>query len=205
MAIEQTRRQQAIGAIDEYLLAAGICIRTSKPGGGILGYPAALLLLCAADAIGQGALPNNRKDTRLDVLGNPLFGQVLTYAQADQVTKWYRHLLAHSATMAAGVHLEPDAVGEPFEFDTTDAPVLIRVGALHRIVSAAWARVDKETFEPPCPKSNSLPDPAARPLAFDSTLTHAVSGVINLNREQSSLTPASDSEASPPVSAFPDS
>jgi hypothetical protein len=42
-------------------------------GGGILGYPATLLLLCATDAIGHGLLPGNGRSTRLDVLKHPPF------------------------------------------------------------------------------------------------------------------------------------
>ena len=44
----------------------------------VLGYPAALLLLCSVDAIGQGVLPKTQELTRLDVLADPLFDSVLT-------------------------------------------------------------------------------------------------------------------------------
>jgi hypothetical protein len=164
VAIEQSSRDQAVGAIDEYLVAAGICIKTTKPNGG----------MCATDAIGHGVLPANGDFTRLDVLADPLFGSVLTVAQAKQVKEWYRNCLVHSAMIAVGVNLEADAQGKPFEFDTCDAPVLIRVGKLYEIVSNVWARMDKATFSaPPPPKQ---PDPHAR-LGSVFTFTAASSGV----------------------------
>ena len=188
MAAEKSLREQAIGVIDEYLRAADICIKTAKPGGGILGYPAALLLLCATDAIGHGVLSDNREFTRLDVLADPLFGRALTLDQARQVKKWYRHLLAHTGTMALGVHLEPDGQGPPFEFDTTGAPVLIRVGNLHEIVSNAWRQVNKATFNPPS-ASGTQPDPAALPPGRVSSLSPAASGVVPLPGHSSGGTP----------------
>lgn len=178
MAAEKSLREQAIGVIDEYLRAADICIKTAKPGGGILGYPAVLLLLCATDAIGHGVLPSNEEFTRLDVLADPLFGPALLPDQVKKVKNWYRHLLAHTGTMALGVHLEPDAHGLPFEFDTTGAPVLIRVGKLHEIVSKAWGQVNKATFNPP--GSKTKPDPAALSSRWVSSLSTAVSGVVSL-------------------------
>jgi len=179
VAAEKSLREQAIGVIDEYLRAADICIKTAKPGGGILGYPAALLLLCATDAIGHGALPDNGQFTRLDVLADPLFGPALSADQARQVKNWYRHLLAHTGTMALGVHLEPDAQGLPFDFDSTGAPVLIRVGKLHEVVRSAWGRVNKVMFNPPS-ASKTQPAPTALPPGWDSSVSSAVSGVVSM-------------------------
>ncbi len=179
MAAEKSLREQAIGVIDEYLRAADICIKTTKPGDGILGYPAVLLLLCATDAIGHGVLADNGEFTRLDVLAEPLFGPALTADQARNVKNWYRNLLTHTGTMALGVHLEPDALGLPFEFDTTGAPILIRVGKLHAIVSNAWGHVNKATFNPPS-TNKKRPDPAALPPGWISSLSPAASGVVSL-------------------------
>ena len=103
MAVEKSRQEQAIGVINEYLTAADICIKNERSGSGVLGYPAALLLLCSVDALGQGVLPKTQELTRLDVLADPLFDSVLTVDQARQLKNWYRHLLTHTGTMAVGV------------------------------------------------------------------------------------------------------
>jgi len=187
MTTEDAIREQAITAIGEYLRASEICIDTVKSGGG-LGYAATLLLLCAADAIGHGVLPDNGDFTRLDVLADPLFDQVLSPDQARQVKNWYRHLLAHTATMAIGVHLEPGAQGMPFEFDSMGAPVLIRVGKLHEIVSTAWGRVEKAKFNPPGARGKQ-PDLTARPLDWGTSLSHAASGVTSILGSASARTP----------------
>ncbi len=178
MTTESTTREQAITAIDEYLRASEICINVMKSNGG-LGYAATLLLLCATDAIGHGVLPDNGDSTRLDVLAGPPFDNVLSVDQARQVKNWYRHLLTHTATMAIGVYLEPDVSGAPFDFDNQGAPVLIRVGKLHEIVSAAWERVDKASFNPPSARRKQ-PNPVALPPEWNSSLSSAVSGVVPL-------------------------
>ncbi len=62
-------KDQWITAVEQHLITAKWCIDTANHGGGILGYSAALLLLCTTDAIGHGLLPPiDRKHTRLDVL-----------------------------------------------------------------------------------------------------------------------------------------
>jgi hypothetical protein len=68
--------------------------------------------------------------------------------------------------MARGVHLEPDAQGLPFEFDTTDARVLIRVGKLHKIVSSAWGQVNRATFNPPRARDATRSDCASARVGF---------------------------------------
>jgi len=173
-----TPKEQAIEAIDEYLIAARACIDTRKPDGGILGYPAALLLLCATDAIGHGVLqPKNGQHTRLDVLKQSPFNLHLTDGQVGNITRWYRHLLAHNGTIAVGVFMEPDTQGQPFDFDRSGAPMLIRVPVFYGIVEGAWQRQDKTAFNPP-PATGAQPDPSARPAAFFSTLSPAASGVV---------------------------
>ena len=54
MTVWNDRTDLSGEVVEEYLLAAEICLNTMKPGGGVLGYPAVLLLLCVVDAIGQG-------------------------------------------------------------------------------------------------------------------------------------------------------
>ncbi len=176
MANVKSRREQAIGVIDEYLRAAKICIDTMKPDGSMLGYPATLLLLCATDAIGNGVKSGTNGDTRLDVLATSLFNNVLHTYQVKHFTEWYRNLLAHTATLAVGVHLEPDAQGQVFEFHKPDAPVLIRVAKLYEVVSDAWKQVkDTAIFNPP-PERNRAKSAAG----WVSSLSPAASGVVSI-------------------------
>jgi hypothetical protein len=69
------------------------------------GYAAALLLLCAADAIARGMLKADKRNTRLAVLQDPTWfnlNPILTTRQIKDLTDLYRHMLAHTATIAPG-------------------------------------------------------------------------------------------------------
>jgi hypothetical protein len=154
-----TIKEVALQAIEENLIAAKTCIDKRKPNGGILGYPAALLLLCTTDAIGNGLLPPiPRRYTRLDVLQHPPFDHLgLTDKQVCNLTQWYRNSLAHAATMALGRFLTSKATGEPFDFDPNGALTYIHVPVFYEVVRAAWGKVDKDRFNPP-----SSPPPRCR-------------------------------------------
>jgi hypothetical protein len=128
-----------------------MCIDYKKVGGGILGYPAALLLICTIDAIGNALLkPVHRKSTRLDVIRKPLFEITLNDSQARSLTAWFRNGLAHSATMARGVELTDQTKGKPFHFDKSGALVGIRVPILYDHVEKVWKKLksDKSKFNP---------------------------------------------------------
>ena len=64
MAITNSARDMSADVIEEYLVDARVCVNTQKPGGGSLGYPATLPLLCIVDSIGNALLPYNRQSTR---------------------------------------------------------------------------------------------------------------------------------------------
>lgn len=178
MAIADNLKDLSVEVLCEYLAAAKMCTDTRKPSGGILGYPAAVLLLCAIDAIGHGLLPGNGKFTRLDVLKGPPFNLDISDAQIDNLANWYRHSLVHAATIAPGAFLTPDTEGEPFDFDGNGAPIVVRVPVLYEIVRAAWEKLDASTFDPPAPRADKpLPDPRAQRHNFVSSLTSAASGV----------------------------
>jgi hypothetical protein len=150
VAIANNLKDSAIEAIGDYLIAAKMCIDTRKPNGSILGYPAALLLLCATDAIGQAVLPPDKKQNiRLDVLAEPPFGLMLKPEQIDNLKDWYRNWLAHSGLIAPSMGLTPDADGEPFDFDPTSGALrFIRVPVFYAVVRDAWKRLDETTFKP---------------------------------------------------------
>jgi len=172
------QQQQSFAVIEEYLTTAKMCIDTPKPGGGFLGYPATLLLLCVVDSIGNALLPDNRRSTRLDILLYPPFSiPTLKVDQIEDLTHWYRNSLAHTATLPANVVLETQADGQPFDFDTNDALTLIRVPVLYDVVRQAWNRQDKTAFTP-ASAHRTPPDPAAQPPTRLSSLSSGASGRI---------------------------
>ena len=70
--------------IDEYLEIARACVNVDRGGGSIWGYPAALLLFSATDAIGRGIFQDvSSGDARLDVLKVPPFDLTLSN---DEIT-----------------------------------------------------------------------------------------------------------------------
>jgi hypothetical protein len=167
------RKDLSEQVIEEYLISAKACLDKRRKRG-LLGYPATLILLCTIDAMGHGLLsPIKNRDTRLDVLQQPPFNRNLTNAQVDNLTNWYRHLLAHTATMAPNAFLTPDAQGEPFDFDTSGALTVIRVPVLYKVVKAAWEGRNESAFNPPPPRANKpLPTPPG-----SLSVTPIVSGI----------------------------
>jgi hypothetical protein len=82
-------------------------------------------------------------------------------------------MLAHNATLAVGAYLD-EGKGNPFAFDTQQAPVLVQVPQLYRVVKAAWDKRDKTIFHKPRMKGRSPNQFAQAP-----ELSIAVSGVTN--------------------------
>jgi len=151
MAIHEEIDSLSIEAIDEYIIASGLCLNFSKSDGGCLGYPAILLLFCVVDAIG-GYLALDKKYKFLKnnpflVLNHSCFGLSLTADQIKHLEWWYRNGLAHNAVIPPGVCLSSED-GEALEFTGNGDPVKIRVGALHRLVSDAWKQFDKSLIDP---------------------------------------------------------
>jgi hypothetical protein len=152
MAQQQTIKGLGTEIVEEFLTAAKLCVETRKADGGILGYPAILLLLSITDAIGHG-LDVGSGDTRLTVLKHPPFRELLAKSAQElspkhvkNLTQWYRHMLAHSGLIAPGVALTPDADGAPFDFSGEEL-TLIRVPVLYQLVRDAWDGL-KDTFTP---------------------------------------------------------
>jgi len=179
MAVVTDRKEQCQEVIEEYLAGAKLCIEATKSDGGILGYAAALLLLCATDAIGHASLSDNGQNTRLDILTVPPFSLGIGPAHIHNLTKWYRNLLAHTGTMQAGTNLSPETHGPAFDFDAKDALIVLRVPAFYSTVRTAWDAIDKTTLAPPPPRNGvPPPDPTARQNTLVSSLSQPASGVV---------------------------
>jgi hypothetical protein len=73
-------------------------------------------------------------------------GQELDGDQVDNLTDWYRNLLAHRGLIAPCVWLKPETEGAPFDFFGAELN-LIRVPVFCRLVSDAWDQL-KDTFTP---------------------------------------------------------
>jgi len=94
-------------AVEEYLAVARSCVASTKPDGGIYGYPATLLLFCVVNALGNylrgdhvvidGKAEEITKGEPFRVLNHPLFGLKLHREQIKQVELAYRNPLAHKA------------------------------------------------------------------------------------------------------------
>lgn len=152
MAQHQTIKDLGAEILEDFLIAVRTCVEATKGDGGILGYPAALLLLSITDAIGHG-LDVGSGNTRLSVLKHPPFrdllaksGQELNHKHVKNLTHWYRHMLAHSGLIAPGVALTPEVDGAPFGFSGEEL-TLIRVPVFYQLVKDAWGGL-KDTFTP---------------------------------------------------------
>jgi hypothetical protein len=141
MAITNNLRDHSIEVIEEYLAIAKACVEGRKPDGGIWGYPAALLLPCATDAIGNG-IPSSRRGvgySRLRVLNHPHFG--LALKERPQITRlwtWYRNRLVHHAQLFRGVELTDETQGDPFAFKRDSSVPRIRVPVFYALVKGGW-------------------------------------------------------------------
>ncbi len=187
-------KDQWILAIEEYLsTVSDYCLDKSRHGGRIKGYSAALLLLCAADAMGHGLLTPNGQFTRLDVLLDLPFDKTVLQLDPPKIkslTKLYRHKLVHTGMMMPNAFLR-DEQGAPFEFDENgvtpslvehnkrllNGPTLrsIRVPALYDAVEAAWRARDPSIFYPP---TESAPPPSAEWISSLNLMN--ASGVVSL-------------------------
>jgi hypothetical protein len=135
MAVHQNKNDLSVEATQECLDAAALLLTTEKQDGGIMGYAAALLLFCVADAIGHH-LNYGSGDTRLDVLNHKSFGLGLSVDEIKQIKMWYRNPLSHNATVTPGVFITAEDDGSPFDF--AQSPVTLRVHQFYKSVQAAW-------------------------------------------------------------------
>lgn len=155
MAVHQKLWTLAEEAIDEYLTAAAKCIEFRKPDSGCLGFPAALLLLCAVNALGtylrdemvniDGKEQPITKGQPFRVLNHPLLGQKLSMAQIKRVEHAYRNALAHEALMWPGHWLTPAPTAPPFSFQGEQ--ISISVPSLYAAVKFAWRNFDKSKIK----------------------------------------------------------
>jgi hypothetical protein len=150
MAVHQHPWTLAQEAVEEYLTAARLCIEFTKGDGGVLGYPATLLLLCVVNALAVylrndvvtiGNTQAITKGEPFRVLNHPLLGQALSMQQIKRVEDAYRNRLVHQAQIQPGHGLTRAEASTPFEFHNHE--IWISVPALYRAVSGAWDRFDK--------------------------------------------------------------
>jgi hypothetical protein len=151
MAIHDEPAALSVEAIEEYLIAAQMCLEHRKADRGCLGYPATLLLFCIVDALGtylaQDKSSKIPKGESFRVLNHPCFGLTLTNDQIRRLEWWYRNGLAHNAVIPPGTCLSGEE-GEPFDFAVNGDPVKVRVFPFHRLLKQAWDHFDKNLILP---------------------------------------------------------
>ena len=145
MAYHKVPDDMVVEAVDEYLLLAEHGINYQKLGGGVLGYPAALLLLSVIDILGSYAVSTKE---HFQVLRQPCVGLALTTQQVKDVEHWYRNLLAHNGFVALGALMRADETGDPFVLAENGQPTMVRVKPLFCAVKLAWSRFDRSQIEP---------------------------------------------------------
>jgi len=173
MAIHPNPNTLTMEAVEEYLTIAECCVAAKKGDGGMYGYPAALLLFCVVNVIGDSLLAGNEP---FRVLKQPHFDCELTDLQTTQLEKWYRNLLAHNGMIAPGTCLSPQAEGDPFDFSENGEPVLIRVKPFCRLVRTAWDRFDKKRIKTTKPEQSPT---IVNPVDFSNAslaMPHTASG-----------------------------
>ena len=114
MAQHSSLEEMATAAIDEYFQAVAYCLSFRTADGGCLGFPAALLLFCITDALGNWLRTDKVMiDGRSQKIGNcpfrvfnhECFGLQLTGKEISFLEKYYRNRLAHNALIEVGATL----------------------------------------------------------------------------------------------------
>jgi hypothetical protein len=164
MALHADSCAMAIAAIDEYLEASLDCLKKDKSDGGCLGYPAALLQFCVANAFGcylcgdgvqiDGRTQRITKGEPFRVLNHPAFGLNLSGAQIKLLEQSYRNTLAHNAIIEVGCfmfHTPDDPPVNPFSFARSQVQVIdiinVNVDSFQKLLVKAWARFPKERIQ----------------------------------------------------------
>ncbi len=155
MAVHGNPWSLAEEAIAEYLAASKICVEHEKEDGGMLGYPAVLLLLCIVNALGtylqkeevmiEGKKQPITSGEPFHVLNHTLLNQNLTRAQIKTIEAAFRNPLAHNALIHIGSGLTPAKLGSPFKFSNDE--VWISVPVLHNVAADAWEHFDKNKIK----------------------------------------------------------
>lgn len=155
MAIHAHPRELFFAAVDEYLKASKLCLRYRKDDGGILGYPATLMLCCIIDALSQNLAKAEKQKLpgeHFKILRHTSFGSILTEEQFTKVQKylgdWFRHKLAHQLVIVWNVALEAEGTTTiPFGFSSSGDFDTIYVLPLYRMVEKGWRSIDKSCFD----------------------------------------------------------
>jgi hypothetical protein len=146
MAMHDNITDLCVASVSHFLKLAKKGIEHKEDDGGMLGYPAVLLLFSVTDAIGHH-LNVGKDHTRLEVFNSPGFGLHLSCQQIYEMKKWYRNSLAHNASIVPGVQLTAEDDGDPFDF-VDGKPVKIRVPQFYKLVEKAWDNLDRTDFDP---------------------------------------------------------
>jgi hypothetical protein len=155
MAIHTHPRDLFFAAVKEYLKASKLCLRYRKDDGGILGYPATLMLCCIIDAMSNNLKRSEKQKLTGDtfrILRHHSFGLQLTDEQFSKVQTslggWFRHKLAHQLVIVWNVALEAEGTNTtPFGFSSSGDFDTIYVLPLYRMVEKAWRSIDKSYFD----------------------------------------------------------
>jgi hypothetical protein len=164
MALHPNSSSMAVAAIEEYLEASANCLSTVKPDGGCLGYPAALLQFCVANALGcylcgddvriDGRTQKITKGEPFRVLNHSTFGLTLSGAQIKLLEQSYRNTLAHNAIIEVGcfmVHTPEDPPVNPFTFARSQVQAIdvinVYVDSFQILLVKAWAKFPRERIQ----------------------------------------------------------
>jgi hypothetical protein len=105
-------------SLPEMLAIARYSVMARKPNvGGCYGFPAAILLLCVADAIGSYTYDTSNIEKHFDILNDPdFYGLGLKKPMIKAVYNKYRNLLTHNVALAPNASLAIGASDTlPFE------------------------------------------------------------------------------------------
>ena len=155
MAIHTHPRDLFFESRDEYLKASKLCLRYRKDDGGILGYPATLMLCCIIDAMSRNLKRSEKQKLsgdHFEILRHSSFDLHLTDNQLEKVQKSlgeeFRHKLAHQLVIVWNVALEAEGTTTtPFGFSSSGDFDTIYVLPLYRVVEKAWRSIDKSYFD----------------------------------------------------------
>jgi hypothetical protein len=97
----------------------------------MLGYPAALILFCLVDAMGNNLKREEKHKLRykgeFKMFCHPALG--LKWPDPDEqipkLAEWYRHKLAHRALLAPNTLLRGEENSEPFVFSQSGEPTAV--------------------------------------------------------------------------------
>jgi len=140
-------------AVEDYLTTAKWCIEYQKADLGMLGYPAALILFCLVDAMGENLKREEKHKLRYQrefrMFCHPALGLKLSDNQIEKLAEWYRHKLAHLALLAPNSLLRAEENSEPFSFsEESGEPTAVFLRPFYRVIKCAWEALGAADFDP---------------------------------------------------------